>query len=347
MEQIKFSDFQVIPVINSARRADISDEVYFGPKYAKYISNSKMSNICKAQGGSMEKYYGPSEHLDTSSLALGTAVHCCTLQPEDFTLAPKCNKPSAKLGKACERYVMYLKQGLSETESATKASIDANYYVNQLEKHIGVVIEAGNKFYESTKDYDDSVITLDDRSWETANKCIENLKADSTIQKKLRPEDSFMEALPSFNEDTLFLDFIIIYQGKLCTTLHIKGKLDNWTINEDEKILTLNDLKTTGHPVAWFCNKEYGSLYKYHYLRQLALYKIMLESLCAQKYGYNRNQWKFYSNILAVQTIEDCNTRCIYISDKQIQEGEKELMECLKTIGYYEIFGHETEVKFV
>lgn len=347
MEQIKLTDLQVIPVITSAKRADISDEIYFGPKYAKYISNSKMSNICKAQGGSMQKYYGPSEHLDTSSLALGTVVHCCTLQPDDFTLAPKCNKPTAKLGKACEYYVKYRKEGLSKEESARKASIDSNYYVNQIEKHLNNVIESGDKYYDNVKDYDSSVLTLDDRSWDTANSCINNLKADTTIQNKLHPTDSFGDPIKSYNEDTLFLDFIVIYKGTQCTTLHIKGKLDNWTIDEENKVVTLNDLKTTGHPVAWFHNKEYGSLYKYHYLRQLALYKIMLESLCNQNYGYNSKQWKFYNNILAVQTVEDCSTRCIYISDKQIQEGEKELMECLKTIGYYEIFGHETEVKFV
>lgn len=347
MKQIKFSDFQVIPLINTARRADISDEVYFGPKYANYISNSKLSNICKSQGGSMQKYYGPSVHLDTSSLALGTVVHCCTLQPNDFTLAPKCGKPSAKLGKACECYVKYLKEGLDEIEAARKACLEANYYVNQIDKHINTVITSGNTYYENIKDYDSSILTLDDRSWDTATKCIENLKNDTEIQSKLNPVDIFDNPISSFNEDTLFLDFLVIYNRTQCVTLHIKGKLDNWTIDEESKILTLNDLKTTGHPVAWFHNREYGSLYKYHYLRQLALYKIMLESLCSQKYGYNRNQWGFKSNILAVQTVEECNTRCIYISDKQLQQGETELMECLKSVGYYELFGHEEEVKFV
>lgn len=347
MEQIKLSDFKVIPITSSSRRADISDEVYFGPKYAKYISNSKISGICPSQGGSMSKYYSPSEHLDTSSLTLGTAVHCCTLQPEDFTLAPKIDKPSGKLGKSCECYIKYIKQGLSKEESARRACLDTNYYVNRIEAHIPDVIEKGDILAENTKDFDDSIITLDNRSWETATKCISHLKSDYSIQNKLRPTDNWGDSIPSFNEDTLFLDFIVTYQNKYCTILHIKGKLDNWTIDEDNKILTLNDLKTTGHQIKWFTHHQYGSLYKYHYLRQLKLYQIMLESFCAEHYGYNKNQWKFETNILAVETIGECGTKCIHIDSKQLREGEQELIECLKMIGYYEIFGHENEVEFV
>ena len=347
MQQIKLKDFKIIPILDSAHHLDISDEVYFSSKYVKYISNSKLASICPAQGGSMAKFYGPSEHLNTSSLALGTVVHCMTLQPNDFTLAPKIDKPSAKLGQVCEAYIKYLKRGLTKEECAQRACIDVQYYINQIQSKIPKVIEEGDKYYEQVKDFDSSVLTLDNRSWDTAMQCINNLKNNSLIQSKLHPTGDFMEDLPAFNEDTLFLDFLVIYQDKLCTTLHIKGKLDNWTIDEDRKVLTLNDLKTTSHILKWFTHREYGSLYKYHYLRQLKLYQIMLENLCMKLYGYNTKQWVFETNILAVETTRDCNSQCINIRPKQLIEGEEELFNCLKMVGYYEIFGHEEEVKFI
>lgn len=347
MQQIKLKDFKVIPILDSARHLDISDDEYFGSKYVKYISNSKLASICPAQGGSMAKFYGPSEHINTSSLALGTAVHCCTLQPDDFTLAPKIGKPTAKLGQVCDAYVKYIKRGLSKEESAQRACIDAQYYINQIANKIPKVIEAGDIYYTQVKDFDNSIITLDDRSWDTATQCIKNLKLNSLIQSKLHPTDDFMDELPSFNEDTLFLDFLVTYQDSRCTTLHMKGKLDNWTINEESKLLTLNDLKTTSHILKWFTHREYGSLYKYHYLRQLKLYQIMLENLCTKLYGYNKKQWSFDTNILAVETTRDCNSQCINIREKQLQEGEEELMDCLKRVGYYEIFGHKEEVEFI
>lgn len=40
--KIKFSDFEIVPVMKSVRKEDISDEIYFSKKYSKYISNSRL-----------------------------------------------------------------------------------------------------------------------------------------------------------------------------------------------------------------------------------------------------------------------------------------------------------------
>lgn len=344
--QIKLSEFNIFPIADSARRADISDEIYFGEKYKRYISNSKLASICPSQGGSMEKYYGPAERIETSSLSLGTVIHTQTLQPGEFELAPKIDKPTAKLGLACDKYVKHIKKGLSKEEAARKACLEASYYVNQIEKYFPAVIEKGDIFYEKVKDYADNVFTLDNKAWDTAMICIENLKKDRLIQQKIHPLSDFLEELPSFNEDTLFLDFLVTYKDRY-VKLSFKGKLDNWTIDTENKILTLNDLKTTGHCVAWFTNKEYGSFYKYHYARQLALYKIMLEELCKNEYGYTTKQWQFKTNILAVETVLENNTRCIPITNTALKEGKAELYDCIKRVAYYEMFGHKKEVKFV
>ena len=40
------------------------------------------------------------------------------------------------------------------------------------------------------------------------------------------------------------MDFVGIYDNK-CVRLPLKQKIDNWTIDVENKILTLNDVKTT------------------------------------------------------------------------------------------------------
>lgn len=42
MEEIKFSDFKVIPDYNSVRKENINDDTYFGENYKKMVSNSRL-----------------------------------------------------------------------------------------------------------------------------------------------------------------------------------------------------------------------------------------------------------------------------------------------------------------
>ena len=50
-------EIKIIPIFESVRAIDISDNEYFGPNYKKYISNSSLSLINPAQGGSPQIYY--------------------------------------------------------------------------------------------------------------------------------------------------------------------------------------------------------------------------------------------------------------------------------------------------
>lgn len=153
-----------------------------------------------------------------------------------------------------------------------------------------------------------------------------------------------MDDIPSFNEDTIFLDVIVTYKNRLYSTLHLKMKADNWTIDVNNEVLTLNDLKTTSKPLNWFMNPDYGSFYKYHYYRQFALYITMLQYYCVKEYGFNKN-WTTNMNILAVNTV-DYSTRLFNITQDQLKKGRKEYEHLLKMITYYKLFGVNKEVNF-
>lgn len=343
-KQIKFKDFTIIPIVDSAKRLKISDEEYFSKKYSNYISNSKLSYINPEQDGSPEKYHNGLVSTTTTSLALGSAVHELTLQPESFTLADKCNKPTAKLGMVIDRIKVYRKN-YTIYDSIVKACNDVNYYVNSIDSHISDIIKKGLKYYLQTKDLDESVITLDDKMHTTCVKCVTHLKECDDIQNTLFPTDVFGDKLPSFNEDAMFMDFVVMYDGK-ATILKFKAKADNWTIDVENKTLTLNDLKTTGKPVAWFMNPEYGSFKHYKYARQLALYGIMLQNICKNEYGFNKN-WTMKYNIAAVETIDDCNAALFPISDNLIKSGKRQLAQLMSRVAYYQMFGWDSKVEFI
>ena len=52
MKEINFKDFKVIPILDSIKRVDMSDEEYFSKTYRNYVSNSRLKNINPVEGGS-------------------------------------------------------------------------------------------------------------------------------------------------------------------------------------------------------------------------------------------------------------------------------------------------------
>ncbi len=342
MNQINFSDFEIIPIISSARREKISDEIYFSNKYANFISNSKLWYINPKQDGSPSNFMNP-PHLNTQSLFLGSCIHELILQPEIFSLAPKCKKPTAKLGATIDKIIYYRKHGQSIYDSIIKASKDCDYYVNQIDSKIHKIIKEGLKYYLLSKNFDDNMLTLNDRDWETCHNCVSNVLSNTAITSVLHPTDDFMNPISTFNEDALFMDVVVLYKGH-AVKLKLKAKADNRTIDEENKVLTLNDLKTTSKPIGMFMRKQDGSFTKYHYSRQFAFYKFMLETYCMKEYGYNHN-WTFNGNVLAVNTA-NYESRLFKVNKSQFEQGKREFEQLLKRVAFYELFGYNKEVIF-
>lgn len=344
MKKVKLSDFNIYPLTNTAKRLKISDEEYFSDKYADYISNSRLGYINPDQNGSLEQYLNP-PHLSTTSLAVGSAVHCLILQPESFTLGPRCDKPTAKLGAVIDKVRKYRRENYSIYDAIVKACKDCDYYKNQIDSKIKHIIKNGLKYYLSTIDCDESVILLNNTDYDSVEASVLGVMHDRYIQNTLHPKNMFMEPIPSFNEDALFLDVLVTYGNKY-TILKLKMKADNWTINEEAKHLTLNDLKTTSKPVAWFMNKEYGSFYHYHYYRQFAMYIMMLSEYCKKTYGLTESKWTVDGNVLVVNTVEH-NTRLCRVDKSHISLGRQEYERLFKMIAYYQINGNKDEVIFI
>lgn len=349
--KVKFSDFKIVPVIDSIRRVDMDDETYFSAKYSKYISNSRLKNIDPAEQGSPELYKNP-PHLTTTSLAVGSAVHECLLQPDSFVLAPKMNKPTAKLGQVADYVYTHKSENIPIEQTIRAASAEIGYYVNQIESKIPFIIEKCTPYWNELdkprwKKEGVEEIFLSDSDYETVSGCLKSCFDNKQIMEKLHPTDVFGDPVESYNEIAFFIDFLVTYKDKKCTTLHFKMKADNYTVDKENKIVTLNDLKTTGKPVAWFMNPEYGSMTHYHYFRQMYIYMWVLWLYCSKQYGASKESgWKSDANMLVVQTFPDFNSKCYNVGKDWMLKGKKEAEELLKRVAAYQILGWKSEIEF-
>lgn len=351
---LKFSDFRIVPDIQSVHREAIPDEEYFSKKYSLFISNSRLKLINPAEGGSPQAFL-ENRHIVSPSLSLGTAIHSQVLTPEEYIIAPKIGKPGAKLGLVIdeiERLLKSKKQKFDSFEDLIKAAaIKVNYYTNIIDSKISGIKSIWYNYAKSLEKIKSEaegkeILTLCDKDWDIAQDCIQSIKKNQAIMSKLHPVDMFGDPIESYFEDALFMDYIVTYQGKQCAILRFKLKIDNWTLDEDNKIVTVNDLKTSGHGIQSFMEPD-GSFFNYHYFRQLQVYENILEKYLLKSRGISKaSGWTFKRNILAVETIFDHNSQCFAIGDDYIYHGQQESEELLKRVAACEIFGYDKEYIF-
>lgn len=349
--KVRFDDFKIVPVMDSIRKEEINDATYFSKPYSKYISNSRLKCIDPNEGGSWEEFCNPS-HISTSSLNIGSAVHEVLLQPESFEIAPKMGKPSAKLGAVIDEVYKLRQDGYSIYDAIKTASNNIDYFKNTIDKKIPSVIEKGLEYYKKLHEprwvhSEKEQIMLCDKDWDTVNSCLESCYNNKQIMNYLHPTDIWGDPIESYCEDALFMDFLVVYKGKKCETLPFKLKIDNWTIDPENKIVTLNDLKTTGKSVEKFMHPEWGSFAHYHYFRQMYVYGLVLWYYCQQKYGVSKQAgWKMDFNILAVQTLPDYTSQRFNISRDWLKKGQIEFEMLMKRVAAYRMFGEKGPIDF-
>lgn len=230
METIKFSDFQVIPILNSVKRLEMDDETYFSSTYKNCVSNSRLGLINPKQDGSGKKYFNP-PRFETQSLKIGSAVHELLLQPDEFALAPKLGRPTAKLGDVLDEIIKNRSNGLSIYNSIKEASNKINYYSSNIDKKLRYIIEKGLEYYINAtttrlKALGKQEIVLSDKDHDVVSACLESCNKNNQIMNKLNPTDLFGDFIESHNEDAMFMDYIVTYKDKH-VKLKFKLKIDN------------------------------------------------------------------------------------------------------------------------
>lgn len=339
-------DIKITPLIETIKFLEISDEEYFGEKYADYISNSRLKLINPEQDGSPSAYLAGvgSEGRYSDSLYFGSAVHELVLQPESFILIDSVNRPTAKAGfMADELYPTFIANSVVTADEIIAASNKIGYYKGKMDsdKMDALRIKCENYYaqrtaYEWGSNYvaNKTPIYLDAKSRDRLRECITSVECNPQIQALLNP-DYLLEKPISKNESVLLIDVLVEHNG-LSKVLKLKAKLDNFTYSPESNELVLNDLKTSGHYLTKF--KE--SFDKYHYARQMAMYLWMLRLYIKEEYNVEP---ELKSNMLIVSTIPDFRSGVFPVTNKHMQEGFGEFTRLLRLVAYYELYGYDAD----
>lgn len=345
------------------RLENVSDEEYFGPNYKDYVSNSLLSLINPEQSGSPLKFLdGFKKPSNSSALELGSAVHQLLLEPDKHILS-EVNKPTGKVGDIMDSIYNKMSVGVDFDTALQQSIVENDYYNgNPTKARVNTMIEQGADYlqYLQTKnDTTEKQICLKADDVTRLKGCLNSINENKLISETLFPSDAGMK---SYNEDVLVMDYSVetfmdedfktqSYEGKL------KCKIDNWSIDFANKIVTLNDLKTTSAPVDQFGGYYFekmmpdgsinhlfnkGSFQKFHYHRQMAMYSYMLWSYLNNAYGdVIDDTWTFHVNMAVVGTQEPYTSLMFRVSDEWLNTGRFEFENLLKRLAYHHMFGFD------
>jgi len=326
---------KITPLIDTLKLENISDEVYFSKKYSDYISNSRLGKLKK--DGAKAFFEGFKVQEYNPSFEFGSWLHMRVLQPENFDFIEGVYTPTAKAGLMALE--LYHSDGTTPTDDEIKAaSYKIGYYKDKLtNSRIKEFREKSSQFwrdrfiYEQNnplKEGDKKRIYTNEKSYNLLKCCLESIEKDSSFNKLLHPE-GITEDPYSVNEQTILLDVELEIPGYESKVYKLKSKLDNFTINREENIITVNDLKTTSRLA-----KEFDPSF-FSYQRELGMYSYLLK-LCANKF-FNLENPTVKGNFLVVSTIPDYNTLVYPMSLKLFKSGFEEFKYLLKTVAYLNI----------
>jgi len=330
---------KITPIIESLKLENIDDDTYFSEYSKGYISNSRLG-ILKKNGVKVFFEGIPNEY--NPSFVTGGLIHQQVLQPESFNIVGEVFKPTAKAGLMAD--ALYKPDGTTPTNDEIKSmSYVIGYYKDKLtdsrlkefrEKaepywRDRFIYEQKNPFKEGDKER----IFTDEKNYELVVNCSKAIEQNSEIQKLLHPEGITQEPLV-LNENTILMDIIMEVPGYEPKTYKLKAKLDNFSIDFDEEIITVNDLKTSSRPAKDF-NPEFFS-----YQREIAFYSYLLKLIAVNKYGINKPTIK--GNFLVVSTIPEYNTLVYPMTPKLFKKGLEEVKYLLKCVAYFnQVKGYE------
>lgn len=332
---MRLDDIKLEPLLDTLLLEKIDDSIYFtSPVYKHRISNSRLGLLNPRQDGSPEKFFSGFKQSFNASFSLGSAVHEQVLQPELFKLADDIGKPTAKMGgMADELYNIFCQRDVTDLD-IIEASNKIDYYKGKMTSdRIKEVYTKCTPYWENRSKYELDLLEtkevryLDYQMLEKAKSCIESLQSNKQVMDLLHPKGLFDDPI-SECEQAILLDVKAIMPNGTEIILHLKAKLDNYTIDRESNIIKVNDLKTHGQMLNTFDDAKV----KYHYSREIAFYMYLL-NLIAQ-YKYKMVNPKKQANYLVVSTMPNFYSKVVPVTINEIRYGFHELQKLLRYSAY-------------
>ena len=325
------------------------DPIYFS---VPGISNSRLKLIDPLEGGTPQLYKEGIPFKYNPSLLAGSAIHSQLLSEDEYDISEYEGKPSAKLGYFIDCLYEFRKKGKSIAESIDLASEKADYYKGRMTpKKFRSAMEQGLDYYIRLTNGEftspgKEVYVLPKKILDACKAAIASMKNDR-MYKQLHSENLFIPK-EFLNEFAFYVDLDVTLENGEKITLPFKGKADNIIIDHEQKMIYLNDVKTTSKPCECFMGGLYegewynGSFEKLHYFRQFSVYLMMLQMYVEQVLkleGYN-----YKCNVFVVETTGQNRAKTYPVNNSFIQYGAKEFKELICRVAFHEIYGYDKTI---
>jgi len=332
------------------------------------LSNSALKCLDPEMGGSPQKFlsfFEKQAEKDSRSLENGRILHAYVEKPDTFAIAST-PRPTETLGELCDELVNFVTNGLvfdgsleitsdkkkATTQSAAILQIKESYeqlgialgytFENTLKavRYARLVTNAYRSYDEDTVvnlikdkglDYIKQSLSNNGKTFlsgadkDKIEGCIASLRANTLANKFLGLSGMFDTNI-ILKEFDIYVDFL---SNVDFLSTRYKGRLDNVYIDTLNRVVYINDLKTTAKALGYF--KSVVESYKYY--RQLALYRLLfIEAVRRGKLDFIGVYIKDYPvkiQIIAVETTDYYNC-CIYNLDSYISMAGEELAELFK-----------------
>lgn len=328
----ELANIKITPLVDTIKLCKISDEVYFSDEYADYISNSRLGLLNPLQDGSPEAFFKGKHFQISDSLLLGSAVHQCYLQEDDYYLCFDADRPTGKAGAIADEVFNYRDKDLEN--AIYKAADKVDYYKGKLDdKKLKILLDKCEPYWQQRAEYESrntltkTPIYLDKKAREKAQQCVHALKRNQYINKIMHPKGIITDPI-SENEQAVLMD-IQIDMPEQSFIFKLKSKIDNYTIDLETNTLCINDVKTLGKILSEFDN----NFKRFHYARELALYSWLMQLYVKKQYDVD--DWTIKSNCLVVSTIPDYYTKVYKVTKGDFKEGFEEFKYLIRLAAYY------------
>lgn len=330
----------------------IDDADYFGEEYKDYVSNSSLKYINPDEGGSAFNYKNRVSQ-QSDSLELGSAIHKMILEGDKYILS-EVDKPNGKLGPVVDYAYAAIYSGSNNADNCIEiACTIMDYYTGALtEDRIRDAIEKGRDYFNFlvAKGERRGIVVLTPALKGRLEKSVSSIKANRDIVSLITPSDDIFD-VKHFRED------VIVAEAKVNgQKLKLKCKVDSWSIDFDNKVITLNDLKSTGASIQGFMGKyvtvfepgegsevlsrkEFvgGSFQKWHYHRQMGMYALLLKASCEEEFGIKDiEEWEFRVNMIVAETLPPYNAYSFSVHSGWLEAGVQEMQDLLARVAWHE-----------
>ena len=328
---------KITPLIDTLKLEDIDDDTYFRDYKKDYISNSRLG-VLKISG--VKAFFEGIPQIYNPSFETGTLIHENVLEPDKYEVIEGVFKPTAKAGLMAD--ALYKSDGTTPTDDEIKSmSYVIGYYKDKLTSNRlkefrdkaepywrdRFLFEQNNSLGEKKR------IFTDEKNYNLLVNCLKTLNENKDIQKLLHPSGLVEEPIIG-NERTILMDIEMKVPDYEPRIYHLKAKLDNFSIDTEEGIITVNDLKTTSRPAVQFDPTFFS------YQREIAFYSYLLKQI-AKKY-YNVENSTIKGNFLVVSTIPEYNTLVYPMTPKLFKSGMMEVQYLLRCVAYFnQVKGYE------